>query len=68
MEVEKSTRENVKSAGRKTQTYDDLLNERITCNAAGCNEIGSIELKVNAGKHGIVKLFVCPNCVGKFTE
>ena len=68
MEVSKSTLQNIKSAGRKSQTYDSLLNQRITCNAAGCQEIGSIELDVNAGKFGTVKLFVCPNCVGKFTE
>ena len=68
MEVEKSTRENVKHAARKSQTYDDMINERITCNAAGCKEIGSIELDVKAGKFGTVKLFVCHNCVGKFTD
>lgn len=68
MEIEKSTLQNVKSAGRKSQTYDALLNQRITCNATGCQEIGIIELEVNAGKFGTVKLFVCPNCVGKFTD
>ena len=68
MEVEKSTLQNVKSAGRKSQTYDTLLNQRITCNAAGCQEIGSIELHVNAGKFGTVTLFVCAKCVGNFMD
>jgi hypothetical protein len=68
MEITKSTLQNVKTAGRKSQTYDALLNQRITCNAAGCEKIGSIELDVNAGKFGTVTLFVCPNCVEKFTE
>lgn len=68
IEVQKPTRENIKNAAKKSQTYDDLLNQRITCNAAGCQEIGSIELNVNAGKFGTVKLFVCATCVGKFTE
>ncbi|MGA9743410.1 MAG: hypothetical protein WBQ16_02220 [Nitrososphaeraceae archaeon] len=68
MELEKSTLQNVKSAGRKSQTYDALLNQRITCNAAGCQKIGSIEIHVKAGKFGTVTLFVCANCVGKFTD
>jgi hypothetical protein len=68
MEVRGSTRDNLKEAGKKCQTYDQLINQRITCNAAGCDAIGSIELKVNAGKFGEVTLFVCPNCVGKFRD
>ena len=52
MEIEKSTLQNVKAAARKSQTYDALLNQRITCNAVGCQEIGSIEIKVSAGKFG----------------
>lgn len=68
MEVEKSTLGTLKQVGRKNQTYDDLINQRITCNAVGCQEIGSIELEVSAGNHGTVKLFVCPKCVGKFQE
>ena len=68
MEIEKSTLQNVKAEpARKSQTYDALLNQRITCNAVGCQEIGSIEINVSAGKFGTVKLFVCPKCVGKFT-
>lgn len=68
MELQKSTLGNLKEVGKKSQTYDELINQRITCNAAGCDAIGSIELKVNAGKFGEVTLFVCPNCVGKFRD
>ena len=68
MELEKSTLGNLREVGKKSQTYDDLINQRITCNAVGCNAPGSIELKVNAGKFGMITLFVCPNCVGKFKD
>ena len=68
MEVEGSTRNNLKEAGKKSQTYDQLINERITCNAAGCDKIGTIELKVPAGKFGTVTLFLCEKCVGKFID
>ena len=68
VEVEKSTLGNLKEVGRKNQTYNQLIKERITCNATGCKANGSIEIKVNAGKFGTVTLFVCPRCVGKFQE
>ena len=68
MEVEKSTLGNLKEVGKKSQTYDSLINQRITCNASGCQEKGTIELKVNAGRFGQVTLFVCPKCVGKFAD
>jgi len=68
MEVEKSTLGTLKQVAKKSQTYDQLINQRITCNAAGCQEKGSIEIHVKAGKFGTVTLFVCPNCVGKFTD
>lgn len=68
MKVEKSTLGSLKEVAKKSQTYDQLINQRITCNATGCNEKGSIEIKVPAGKFGTVTLFVCPKCVGKFTD
>lgn len=68
MEVEKSTLGTLKQVAKKSQTYDQLINQRITCNAAGCQEKGSIEIHVKAGKFGTVTLFVCPNCVEKFTD
>jgi len=68
MEVDKSTLKQLQQVGRKNQTYDQLITQRITCNAVGCHAVGSIEIKVNAGKFGFVTLFVCPNCVRKFTD
>jgi hypothetical protein len=68
MELDKTTLGNLREVGKKSQTYDQLIDQRITCNAAGCNAKGSIEIKVNAGKFGEVTLFVCPKCVGKFQE
>jgi len=68
MELQKSTLGILKEVGKKSQTYDELINQRITCNAAGCSAKGNIELKINAGKFGMVILFVCSKCVGKFRE
>lgn len=68
MEVKKSTLEHLKDIAKKSQTYDDLLNQRTTCNAAGCQRKGSIEIELNAGKFGMITLFVCPGCVGKFQD
>jgi hypothetical protein len=68
MEVDKSTLGNLKEVGKKSQTYDSLINQRITCNAADCDKLGEIEIKVPAGKFGDVTLFICNNCVGKFRD
>ena len=38
------------------------------CEAAGCEQIATEQIEVSAGKFGTVTLFVCPNCVGKFTD
>ena len=66
MELEKITLGKLKEVGKKNQTYDQLIRQRITCNATGCSSLGSIEINVEAGRFGTVTLFVCPNCVGKF--
>jgi hypothetical protein len=68
VEIEKSTLGTLRQVGRKNQTYDHLINQRITCNALDCHEIGNIEIELEAGTHGLVKLFVCPQCVSKFVE
>jgi hypothetical protein len=68
VEIQRSTLGILKEVAKKSQTYDQLLNQRITCNATGCDEKGSIEIKVPAGKFGTVTLFVCAKCVGKFTD
>ena len=68
MKIEKSTRQSLKHIVRKDETYDDLVKKRVKCDAAGCEAPGSVELKVKAGKFGMVTLFVCENCVGKFQD
>ena len=68
MVVAKSTLANLKRVGRKNQTYDELISQRIICDAAGCQEMGSNEIKLDAGKFGTVTLFVCTNCIGKFKD
>jgi hypothetical protein len=68
IEVQSETLNRLKEVGRKSQSYDRLINQRITCNAAGCEREGKIELKVSAGKYGTVTLFVCEKCVSKFAE
>jgi hypothetical protein len=66
LELQKETLNRLREAGRKSQTYDKLINERITCNASGCHAEGKIELKLKAGNDGFVTLFVCEKCVRKF--
>ena len=68
MKIDKPTRLTLKHIVRKDQTYSQVVRERIKCDAAGCDAPGINEIKVNAGKFGTVTLFVCPNCVGKFTD
>ncbi len=68
MKIDKSTRQKLKHIVRKDETYDDLVRQRVKCDASGCDAPGSIELKVSAGKLGTVTLYVCPNCVHKFTD
>ena len=53
---------------RKDQTYSQVVRERIKCDADGCDAAGINEIKVSAGKFGIVTLFVCADCIGKFQE
>ena len=68
MEVEKTTLGNLKEVGKKSQTYDQLINERITCNAQDCKSMGTIGIDLNAGKYGTLTLFVCKDCVTKFSD
>jgi len=68
MKIDKSTRQTLKHIVHKDETYDTLVRQRIKCDATGCDAAGTNEIKVNAGRFGVVTLFVCPNCVGKFTE
>lgn len=68
MKIEKPVRRMVKSIARKDQTYSQVVKQRIKCDAAGCDAAGINEIKVSAGKFGIVTLFVCADCIGKFQE
>jgi hypothetical protein len=42
-------------------------NPRI-CDAAGCNELATQQIEVDAGRFGTVTLFVCKYCVEKFLD
>ena len=68
MKIDKPVRQILKSIARKNQTYSQIVKQRIKCDAAGCDAAGINEIKVSAGKFGTITLFVCPNCVWKFTE
>ena len=65
MKIQKATRQILKHIVRKDETYDDLVRRRVKCDAAGCDDPGSIELKVPVWNFGEVTLFVCNNCVRK---
>jgi len=52
----------------KENTRLDLVKEGKTCEAEGCNASGTVELKIPAGKFGVVTLLVCKNCIGKFLD
>ena len=68
MKIDQSTLQTLKGMVRRNQTYSEVVKQRIKCDAAGCDAAGISEIKVNAGKFGTVTLFVCPDCIGKFTE
>lgn len=66
VKIEKQTRRSLKHIARKDQTYSQLVEERIKCDAAGCAAAGTNKINVPAGKFGTVTLFVCSECIGKF--
>lgn len=66
MKIERSTRQTLKHIVRKDQTYDEIVKERIKCDAKDCNAAGINKIEVGAGKFGTVTLFLCPNCIGNF--
>ena len=43
-------------------------NKGKICDAAGCHALGTNEIKLTAGKFGILTLFVCTGCLGKFKD
>jgi len=68
MKIDPTTRQTLKHMARKSQTYAQIVRERIRCDAEGCDAAGTNEIHVNAGKFGQVTLFVCANCMGKFLD
>jgi hypothetical protein len=38
------------------------------CEAIGCFAIAESEVKIPVGKFGLLKLFLCNNCMPKFTD
>ena len=68
MKIDKSTRRILKHIARGDETYEDLIKQRVKCDAVGCDAPGNIELKVPAGKFGQLTLFVCDKCVEKFSD
>jgi len=45
----------------------EQVNSEI-CDAQDCNNEATEKIEVSAGKHGIIELSVCKNCVSKFQE
>ena len=68
MKIDKNMRQTLKHIVRRDETYEDLIKKRVKCDAEGCDAMGSVELKIPAGKYGQVTLFVCNNCAGKFSD
>jgi hypothetical protein len=68
VKIAKTTRQSLKRVARKDQTYSQLMDERIKCDASGCGSAGTNEIKVAAGRLGAVTLFVCSKCIGKFRD
>jgi hypothetical protein len=66
--TDKSTRQSLRNIVHKDRTYDQVVKDRIKSNAAGCEAVGTNEIKVNAGRFGAVTLYVCPKCLGKFQD
>ena len=65
MEIDKLTLENLKAVGKKNQTYDEIIKQRISCNTNGCEDTGNIKINMKHGKVGSLTLFVCLSCLGK---
>lgn len=68
MKIGKTTRSILKHIVHRDETYEDLIQRRIKCDAAGCQAAGSIAINVAAGKFGEITLFLCPTCIGKFQD
>jgi hypothetical protein len=51
-------------------TDNTLQNQGVKqlCEAIGCGEQATEQITVSAGNYGTLILFVCKNCIGKFSE
>ncbi|MGC2426908.1 MAG: hypothetical protein WA421_07725 [Nitrososphaeraceae archaeon] len=45
-----------------------LENDRLICEAAGCEEQATEEIKISAGKYGTLVLSIYSKCVRKFQD
>jgi len=66
MKIDKSTRKSLKHIVRKIEPYNELVKQRIKCDAAECDSAGVNKIKVKVGRFSEVTLFVCSNCAEKF--
>ena len=44
-----------------------LATNKQICEAIGCSKHATDEISLNVGKFGIISLFLCKECVQKFT-
>jgi hypothetical protein len=68
LEIDKITLQNLKQIGKKCETYDQIIKNRIKCNSSDCQAAGGIPIDLSIGSSRKVTLFVCPNCVGNFEK
>lgn len=46
----------------------NIHDNNVICEANGCYEHALYEIKLDVGKFGKITLFLCPNCIPKFTK
>jgi hypothetical protein len=48
--------------------YNNIhLSNKEICEAIGCSKHATDEIKLDVGKYGKISLFLCKNCLPKFT-
>ena len=45
----------------------DIQDNNIICEANGCHKQATNEIKLDVGQYGKISLFLCKNCLPKFT-
>jgi len=68
LEIQRSTLEDLKEIGRKTETYDQIIKRRLRCVNSGCQAKGNFEVNVQVGNYGNLTFFVCGKCIGRFSK